>query len=101
MERRLTNSPQLAPRELQDYIRVVVDQVLDDDFRFRFRGQEVAQSLYGVGESTAVRHSFMYCYAMLFEQLRCEMVKEQVRIRPHSEERMGRLRIRAANESDW
>ena len=67
LERRLTNSPQLAPRELQNYICVVVDQVLDDDFRFRFRGQELAQSLYGVGESTAVRHSFMYGYAMLFE----------------------------------
>ena len=51
-ERRCTDSPQLAARELEDYISLVVDQVLDDndvslDVSFRIRGQELAQSLYG------------------------------------------------------
>jgi hypothetical protein len=51
-EPRCTDSPQLAARELEDYISLVVDQViLDDndvslDVSFRICGQELAQ-LYG------------------------------------------------------
>ena len=34
-----------------------------------------------------------YVYGMVLEHLRCEVAKEQVRVRPHSEERMGRLTL--------